>query len=44
MKAAVELSYLNKEEQTLVYSLIIYESATPSHFQAKEIKKLSKNN
>ena len=44
MKPAVELSYLSKEEQTLVYSLIIYESATPSHSQAMEIRKLSKNN
>lgn len=38
---AVELSYLNKEEQKLVYMGINYEDLTPSHGQAKQLRKLS---
>ena len=38
---AVELSYLNKEEQKLVYMGITYEDLTPSHGQAKQLRKLS---
>lgn len=38
---AVELSYLNKEEQKLVYIGITYEDLTPSHGQAKQLRKLS---
>lgn len=38
---AVELSYLNKEEQKLVYMGITYEDLTPSHGQAKQIRKIS---
>lgn len=38
---AVELSYLMKEEQKLVYFTINYEEITPSHAQAIKIRKLS---
>ena len=38
---AVELSYLNKEEQKLVYMGITYEDLTPSHGQAKQLRELS---
>lgn len=38
---AVELSYLNREEQKLVYMGITYEDLTPSHGQAKQLRKLS---
>ena len=38
---AVELSYLSKEEQKLVYMGITYEDLTPSHGQAIKIKKLA---
>lgn len=38
---AVELSYLTKEEQKLVYFTINYEEITPSHAQAIKIRKLS---
>ena len=38
---AVELSYLTKEEQKLVYMGITYEDLTPSHGQAIKIKKLA---
>ena len=34
IKPAVELSYLNIDEQKLVYSSIIYQDLTPSHAQA----------
>lgn len=43
IKPAVELSYLNKDEQKLVYSSIIYEDLTPSHAQTIKIRALSKN-
>ncbi len=43
LKPAVELSYLNKEEQKSVYMGITYEDLTPSHAQAIEIRKLCKN-
>lgn len=42
IKPAVELSYLNKDEQHLVYNYIEYEEKTPSHAQSKEIRGLSK--
>ena len=38
---AVELSFLSKTEQQIVYSAIIYEDTTPSHAQAIRIRKLS---
>lgn len=38
---AVELSFLSKHEQQVVYSVITYEDVTPSHGQAIRIKKLS---
>lgn len=40
---AVELSYLTKEEQKLVYAEIEYTETTPTHGQAKRIRELSKN-
>jgi len=43
IKPAVELSYLNKDEQNLVYASITYEDLTPSHAQTKRIRELSKN-
>lgn len=43
IKPAVELSYLNKDEQNLVYSSITYADLTPSHAQAIKIRNLSKN-
>lgn len=39
---AVELSFLSKEEQMLVYSSITYNDSTPSHEQARMIRKMSK--
>ena len=38
---AVELSFLSKHEQQVVYSVITYEAAIPSHAQAIRIRKLS---
>ena len=43
IKPAGELSYLNKEEQLLVYEMIKYSNTTPSHAQAIKIRELSKN-
>lgn len=43
IKPAVELSYLTKDEQNLLYSTFIYEDLTPSHGQSIKIRKLSKN-
>ena len=43
IKPAVELSYLTKEEQQLVYETIKYNDATPSHAQTMKIRELSKN-
>lgn len=40
IKPAVEISYLSKEEQKLLYSEIIYEELTPSHAQAIGKEKL----
>ena len=40
---AVELSYLTKEEQKLVYAEIQYTETTPTHGQAKRLRELSKN-
>lgn len=42
LKPAVELSYLTKEEQKLVYMGITYEDLTPSHAQAIKIRQLCK--
>ena len=42
IKPAVELSYLNKEQQKLVYMGITYEDLTPSHGQAIKIRQLAK--
>lgn len=39
---ALELSFLSKQEQQIVYSVITYEDATLSHSQAIRIRKLSK--
>ena len=41
LTTAVELSYLNKDEQKLLYNTIIYEDLTPSYAQAIRIRKLS---
>lgn len=38
---AVELSFLSKHEQQIVYLAITYEDSTPSHAQAIRIRKLS---
>ncbi len=42
IKPAVELSYLNIDEQKLVYASIIYNDLTPSHAQSIKIRELSK--
>lgn len=39
---AVEVSFLSKQEQQIVYSVITYEDATPSYAQTIRIRKLSK--
>lgn len=39
---ALELFFLSKQEQQIVYSVITYEDATPNHSQAIRIRKLSK--
>lgn len=41
IRSAVELSYLNKDEQMLVYSTMTYDDLSPSHAQAIRIRKLS---
>lgn len=43
LKPAVELFFLTKEEQKLVYMGITYEDLTPSHGQAIKIRELAKN-
>lgn len=43
IKPAVELSYLNIDEQKLVYASITYLDLTPSHAQTIRIRELSKN-
>ena len=40
---AVELSYLTKDEQKLVFAEIQYTETTPTHGQARRIRELSKN-
>ena len=40
LRPAVELSYLSKDDQELVYEEITYEDLTPSHVQAKQIREL----
>lgn len=42
LTTAVELSYLNVDEQNLLYNTIIYEDLTPSYAQALKIRELSK--
>ena len=42
IRPAEELSYLNKDEQRLVYSEIVYENVVPSHAQTIRIRELSK--
>lgn len=42
LKPAVELSYLTKDEQNLVYSMITYYDLTPNHAQTIKIRELSK--
>lgn len=44
IRPAVELSYLSRDEQEMVYEEITYEDITPSHTQAKRIRKLSEDN
>ncbi len=41
LRPAVELSYLTKNEQEMVYEEIYYEELTPSHYQAKRMRELS---
>lgn len=41
LTTAVELSYLNKDEQKLLYNTIIYEDLTPIYAQAIRTRKLS---
>lgn len=41
IRPAVELSYLNKDEQMLVYSTMVYDDLSPSHAQTIRIRKLS---
>lgn len=43
LRPAVELSYLSKDDQELVYEEITYEDLTPSHLQAKRIRELGEN-
>lgn len=43
LRPAVELSYLSKDDQELVYEEITYEDLTPSHVQAKRIRELTEN-
>lgn len=43
LRPAVELSYLSKDDQELVYEEITYEDLTPSHVQAKRIRELGEN-
>lgn len=38
LTTAVELSYLNIDEQNLLYNTIIYEDLTPSYAQALKIR------
>ena len=42
IKPAVELSYLNKDEQKLLYSIMTYDDLSPNHAQAIRIRDLSK--
>lgn len=43
LRPAVELSYLSKNDQELVYEEITYEDKTPTLEQAKRIRELAKN-
>ncbi len=43
LRPAVELSYLSKADQELVYEEITYEDKTPTLEQAKRIRELAKN-
>lgn len=42
LTTAVELSYLTKNQQNLLYSTIEYEQVTPSRAQAIKIRDLAK--
>lgn len=44
LRPAVEISFLNKNEQLILLDAIETEDATPSHAQAIRIRELSKNN
>ena len=43
MRPAVELSYLKKEEQEILYEIIQSEDCTPSHVQAIRLRQLSRD-
>ena len=43
MRPAVELSYLKKEEQEILYELIQSEDCTPSHVQSIRLRQLSRD-
>ena len=44
LRPAVEISFLNKDEQLILLDVIEMEDATPSHAQAIRIRELSRNN
>lgn len=44
IKPAVEISYLSKDNQRLLYEAIDYNQATPSHAQSIKIRNMEKNN
>ena len=44
IKPAVEISYLSKENQRLLYEAIDYNQATPSHAQSIKIRNMEKDN
>ena len=43
LRPAVELSYLTKDEQAIVYDQIMYRECTPSHAQAIRMRRLSEH-
>lgn len=43
LRPAVELSYLSKNEQSIVYDQIMYRECTPSHAQAIRMRRLSEH-
>lgn len=44
LRPAVELSYLSKREQRLLFDAIEFTDATPSHYQAIRLRELSRRN